>query len=174
MKTFFMKGPTTRTYDRVALFSLFLSTLGILIAGYLTVRHYDATEISVCPIFDNGCDTVTGSKYAVILGFLPLALLGVFYYATVFMLGALYAFRGNKGFMKLSSYISMLGALFSLLLLYVQGFVLHAYCFYCVSSAIVSLLLFIFEVPLTFYGRTGDAGKRVDQCMTVVFERTTK
>ncbi|MCK5026807.1 MAG: vitamin K epoxide reductase family protein [Candidatus Pacebacteria bacterium] len=171
----FNHKPTENSYATIGIFVVVLSALGLLIAGYLTVRHFQHAQIGVCPVFGDGCDIVTSSKYSVLFGFLPLALLGVFYYLTIFTAQTIYAFSGNKTVLEFSAYISTMGALFSVYLLYLQGFVIGAYCFYCVSSAIVSLLIFLFEIPLLgFYINEKIWSWRVEKSMTILFDKTTE
>ena len=171
----FTHRPTENTYATTGMFVVILSTLGMFIAGYLTIQHFQQAHIGLCPVFGDGCDIVTSSKYSVLFGFLPLALLGVFYYLTIFMAQTIYAFSGNKTVLEFSAYISTFGAVFSVYLLYLQGVVIGAYCFYCVSSAIVSLLIFLFEIPLlNFLAKEKIWSWRVEKSMTILFDKTTK
>ena len=122
----------------VALF-LILSGSGFLDASYLTIKHYVGTPINCS--FLNGCDTVTTSSYSMIFG-LPVALLGVLYYLTVFMLVMLYIDTGRKNLFYGAALITPLGLFASLWFVYLQVFVIHALCLYCLVSAFISTLLF--------------------------------
>lgn len=135
----------------VALF-LALSAIGFLDASYLTVKHYLGTPIN-CSLL-NGCDKVTTSAYSVIAG-LPVALLGVLYYVAVFMLVMLYVDTGRKKLMYGAALLTPLGLLASLWFVYVQVFVIHALCLYCLISAFISTLLFGFGMFIVYTkGRT--------------------
>lgn len=121
-----------------------ISFIGFLDAMYLTVQHYTGSSIN-CVIFE-GCDTVATSKYAVIFGILPLALLGVFYYVSVLMSSLLYFDTGHKFFLRILPILTTLGFLFSLYFIYLQLFVIKAVCTYCMLSALTSTTLFIISL----------------------------
>jgi uncharacterized membrane protein len=114
--------------------SVTLSGCGIGIAGYLTYVHYAGLH-PVCGI-SHGCETVQTSIYASLAG-LPVALLGLVTY--VLILGTLRR-QGENGF--LAGYIlTLVGFGFSVYLTYREVFTIHAICSWCVSSAIVFMLL---------------------------------
>jgi uncharacterized membrane protein len=82
---------------------------------------------------------VLSSKYAAI-GPLPLAALGAFAYFAAFSTALLSAF----GYGKCEAlFVLMVGIMFAttLWLLYLQAFVLHAFCDYCLFSAGVTTVL---------------------------------
>lgn len=123
----------------ITYFFLFFSTLGFLDSTFLTIQHYSNDPFS-CPLF-GGCDLVTNSVYSEILG-IPIALLGAFYYATIFIL-SLYSFLfNNKKGLILTSQLSLAGLLASLILIYLQVYVIQAICFYCMVSAFSSISIF--------------------------------
>jgi uncharacterized membrane protein len=114
--------------------------LGFLDATYLTVVHYIGEGLN-CSDWGS-CNEVTTSKYSVILG-IPTALLGSLYYLTVLLL-ALIHFDTKKSLpLKLIPPLTVVGFLFSLWFVYIQLFVLHAICMYCMFSAGTSTALFI-------------------------------
>src|SRR5260221_14036881 len=112
--------------------AIILSFLGFLDAAYLTIIHYK-NVIPPCSIA-HGCETVLTSQYATI-GPVPIALLGVFFYLSVLsLLGILSQGLKPKLITKLLLGITGLGVLIALGLIYLQAFVLHAYCQYCLAS----------------------------------------
>jgi uncharacterized membrane protein len=126
--------------------SLFLSFIGLLNAFYLTIEHLANSPVA-CPVFTPHCNDVLTSSFAEIWG-VPLALLGVLYY--LFVLG-LVAFLYWKpyGWALCGLFVSTLfGFLFSLILVYIQIWVLHAICFYCMLSAGISIILFGLDIVL--------------------------
>jgi uncharacterized membrane protein len=88
------------------------------------------------------------SKYAAI-GHLPLAALGAFAYFTVFSAALLAAF----GYRKCGPFFALVVTVMfgtTLWLLYLQAFVLHAFCDYCLFSAGVTTVLSGIAVATTF------------------------
>ncbi len=85
------------------------------------------------------CFRVLGSRYSRVGG-IPVAAFGVLAYFSVFSFATLAAFsyRRAKTFLTLT-----VGAMFlaTLWFLYIQAFLLHAYCRYCLFSAAITFLL---------------------------------
>lgn len=114
-----------------------IALLGLADATFLTVAHLTGDD-AVCGSMA-GCSTVLGSKYAAIHG-IPTAAFGAFAYFTVFSLAILVAF----GYRQMRPFLAVLvGAMFiaSLYFLYLQAFVLHAFCPFCLFSAAMTFLL---------------------------------
>ena len=124
---------------------LVLSYLGFMDAFYLTVKHFTGSALQ-CSVFD-GCDAVTSSKYAEILG-IPLALLGALYYLGIFFGAILLHTTKNRTIAILLSFATILGFLTSIVLVYLQAIVLEQYCEYCMLSALSSTLIFILGMIL--------------------------
>lgn len=131
---------------------LFLSAAGFLDASYLTILHYYG--ISAQCLLVEGCDRVLSSPYAS-FGAVPLALLGVLYYAAVFIVSLLYLESRNKRYLFVAAYGTAIGFFASLGLLYLQIFVIKALCFYCLVSALISTLLFAIGVFVVQYKEVG-------------------
>jgi protein-disulfide isomerase/rhodanese-related sulfurtransferase len=121
--------------------SLVLALLGLFDSLYLLWSYTSPSRPMVC--FGTGCDAVRASAYAH-LGGLPMPLFGVAGYALVALLimaeslvrparavNVRYALAGVTGF----------GFLFSIHLEYLQGFVIHAFCAWCVTSGLVMTAL---------------------------------
>jgi len=118
---------------------LVVSVVGFLDATYLTAKYYLDDPVT-CSLL-SGCEEVTSSKYSVILG-IPLALLGAFYYLIASILLFLFM-EGEKSLLKPLSVITAGGFITTLYLLYLQAFVLEAFCLYCLISASTSTILFV-------------------------------
>ena len=114
-----------------------IALLGLADATFLTVAHLTGDD-AVCGSFA-GCSTVLGSAYATIKG-IPTAAFGALAYFAVFSAAILAAFGYTRarGFL-----LTVVAAMFiaSLYFLYLQAFVLHAYCPFCLFSAAVTFLL---------------------------------
>ena len=114
-----------------------ISLAGLADAVYLTVVAITG-ETAACG-GSAGCIEVLGSPYARIAG-VPVAYLGVLGYFAAFSF-ATFAGFGSKRSQRLFAWT--VGAMFAmtLWLLYVQAFVLHAFCRYCLFSAAFTFLL---------------------------------
>jgi protein-disulfide isomerase/rhodanese-related sulfurtransferase len=121
--------------------SFLLALLGLFDSLYLLWIYTSPSRPMVC--LGTGCDTVRLSAYSHLWG-LPMPLFGAAGYVLVALLiiaeslvpAALavevrHALAGATGF----------GFLFSLYLEYLQGFVIHAFCAWCVTSGLVMTAL---------------------------------
>jgi uncharacterized membrane protein len=116
-----------------------LSLLGLGDALYLTIEHVTGQTVR-CTIV-SGCSEVLSSSYAVVAGF-PLAALGAAAYFTVFSL-AILAIFGYRIAGKLLMPLTALMVLVSLWLIYLQAFVIRAFCQFCLLSAAITIVLFV-------------------------------
>lgn len=120
---------------------------GLADAVYLTIHHYTYEPVPCGEAFD--CGAVLASQYAEIAG-IPLAVLGAIAYFTAFSLAILAAF-GNRLMWKLFGIQVILMAIFTLYLIYVQGFLIKAFCQYCLISAAVTFTLLIIALVSRFW-----------------------
>jgi uncharacterized membrane protein len=114
-----------------------IALAGLADATYLAVSHL-AGDDSVCGA-SQSCSVVLGSKYAVIAG-IPTAAFGVVAYFSVFSSAILAAF----GYLGAKTFLAwIIAAMFvtTLWFLYLQAFVLHAFCPFCLFSAAVTFCL---------------------------------
>jgi uncharacterized membrane protein len=114
-----------------------LSLIGLADSIYLTVEHLTGQSLR-CTII-SGCSEVLSSPYSHI-GSVPLAALGAMAYFTVFDLSILAAF-GYRFARPLLAALLALMFLMTLWLLYLQAFVIHHFCQYCLLSAAVTITL---------------------------------
>jgi uncharacterized membrane protein len=123
-----------------------IALLGLADGIYLTVEHITG-RTAQC-IASSGCQDVLSSKYAA-FGPVPLASLGALAYFTAFSLALLAAF----GYPKCRTLFALLvGVMFAvtLWLLYLQAYVLHAFCDYCLFSAGVTTALTLIVIANAF------------------------
>ena len=114
-----------------------VAVVGLADATYLTVQALTGETLTCGGSPD--CFRVLGSSYAK-LGGIPVALMGALAYFTVFTLATFAAF----GYAHVGKFLPlMVGMMFlgTLWLLYVQAFLLHAYCRYCLFSAAITFLI---------------------------------
>ena len=116
-----------------------VSLVGLADAIYLTVEHVTGQSVR-CTIVA-GCSEVLSSQYAVVAG-VPLAAIGAAAYFGVFSLATLAAF-GYRVAGKLLTALVLAMFLVSLWLIYLQAFVIHAFCQFCLLSAAVTTALLI-------------------------------
>jgi uncharacterized membrane protein len=119
-----------------------LALVGVADSVYLTVQHLLGNTLR-CTI-TSGCSEVLGSPYASVGG-IPLAAYGAVAYFTAFSLATLSAFGYTKARTLLAVLVAAMFAV-TLWLLYLQAFVLDAFCQYCLLSAAVTTLLALIVV----------------------------
>lgn len=137
------KPPLTKL-NRLIYALIGISLVGFLDAVYLTTSHY--TGHITCSVV-SGCQEVLVSQYSEVFG-IPLAILGAAYYLFILIISLFYFDSQRKIFLKTLSYIPIIGFLISLYLIYLQLFVIHAICQYCMLSALTSTLIFILSIFL--------------------------
>ena len=122
-----------------------ISLLGL--TGFLLSRHIYLKKKSkkklICPMRSN-CDTVIHSDYSKILG-IPVEILGMIYYLIIAFSYSL-VFVLNLWSMPVAMVLVGLSAcalLFSIYLVSLQAFVVKHWCFWCLSSGIISLVIFL-------------------------------
>lgn len=135
--------------EKFPLAAAVLAVVGIADAGYLTVSHYTKTPVP-CSIVE-GCETVLTSSYAELAG-IPIAAFGAAAYFTAFSLAILAAY-GNRAAWTLFGVQAAVMAAVSGYLLYVQAFVIGAFCQFCLISAAISIGLFLVFLASKFFGR---------------------
>ena len=116
-----------------------LSLIGLADALYLTVEHVTGQSVR-CTIVA-GCSEVLSSSYAVVAG-IPLATVGAAAYFSVFSLATLAVF-GYRIAARLLFPLTALMVLVSLWLIYLQAFVIRAFCQFCLLSAAITIVLFV-------------------------------
>ena len=126
-----------------------VSLLGLADAIYLTVEHVTGQSVR-CTIVA-GCSEVLSSSYAVVGG-IPLAAVGAAAYFSVFSLTTLAAFGYRIAGMLLTPLV-LLMFLFSLWLIYLQAFVIHAFCQFCLLSAAITTALTVIVLIGVIFGR---------------------
>jgi uncharacterized membrane protein len=112
-----------------------LALLELIVAAYLEIERARGRSVA-CPIGGGGCETVQHSKYSKLAG-VPLPLLGLAGAAAMFVTALLADPRARTT----AFVLAVAGALFSLYLASLQAFEIHAYCAWCLSSAVIWLAL---------------------------------
>lgn len=120
-----------------------LAVIGAGVSLYLAITHYLGFAVP-CNI-TRGCETVLSSKYSVFLG-LPLSVWGVGYFGAVIISGLLA--NHYRQWRKILTGLLGLGALASLVFLSLQFFVIKKVCQYCLTTDLLSILLFILDINI--------------------------
>lgn len=111
-----------------------LALAGAGVAAYLTWVHYQPSRLAC--FVSSGCETVQHSSYAELAG-IPVALLGLVAYLVLLAS----AFARSPRAAGAAAAVAVAGLAFAAWLVYVQGWILHAWCSWCVTSDIVLTLL---------------------------------
>lgn len=123
-----------------------LALAGIFVALYLLMYKLGMIGELNCSI--GSCETVNTSKWATLLG-LPVAAWGVGFYVGLFGLGLLSVQQRHADSRRMSQNLvvfSGVGVLFSAWLTYLELFVIHAVCQWCVVSAVIVTAIFVVAV----------------------------
>ena len=134
---------------------LVVALIGLIDSLYLTWIKLSHNEAVCLPGVGN-CETVNSSRYATFYG-IPIALLGVGAYATILLVVYLEqrgGFWAEYGRMIVFG-LGLIGVLYSAFLTYIEFFVLHAICPFCVISAIAVLSIFILNLLRLIFSTTG-------------------
>ncbi len=140
--------PLNNPPTKGVVFFLIVAILGFSDASYLTIEHYRNV---IPPCTTGGCETVLTSAYSVVLG-IPVSLLGALFYLAMAMGVFLYLESKlvggtvrpfHRAVLKCTLISTVFGLFASVWFLYLQAFVIHSYCQYCLGSALTSTILFI-------------------------------
>jgi len=129
--------PASKHYVWPYIAAAVVSLVGLGDAIYLTVQDLTGQHLR-CTII-TGCAEVLGSKYSHV-GSIPLATLGAAAYFTFFSLAILVVF-GYSIARPLLAVLVVIMFLTTLWLTYLQAFVIHHFCQYCLLSAGVTTIL---------------------------------
>ena len=122
---------------------------GLVVAGYLMFVDVTATA-PVCGPVVSGCHVVQASPYSKLFGVLPISLMGLIGYAAV--LAGWFMWQWGPAPLRKTSglviwVICFFGVLFSAYLTYLELVVIGATCVWCITSAVLMLLLLWVSTP---------------------------
>jgi uncharacterized membrane protein len=124
-------------------FMTILLIIGLAVAIYMAYVEVTRAEAICGPVGD--CNTVQQSPYAFLFGLIPIGLLGVLGYLVIGIVW-LFSIMGPSRWRKISLFslwgLLLFGTLFSIYLTFLEPFVIGATCAWCLTSAIVTTLLF--------------------------------
>jgi uncharacterized membrane protein len=125
-----------------------ISVAGVIVATYLA--FIEATQgTPICgPVGD--CGTVQESEYAMIFGVLPVGVLGLAGYVAILIawLAQQFGPAALKNVSGLAMWgMSIFGVLFSAYLTFLEPFVIGATCMWCITSAVLMILMLWVTTP---------------------------
>ena len=131
-----------------------LATVGLIDTGSITLKRWGLLGDLICPMGADGCDKVLNSAWGTIADGIPLSFVGVLAYGAVLLMALLPLLPGlseNKAELSRRTWwglfsVSLGMAVFSGVLLGLMVFKIQAFCFFCVLSGVLSLLLLILSV----------------------------
>ena len=127
-----------------------LVVLGLIVAGYLAYVETQQVTAVCGPVGD--CNAVQQSEFALLFGFLPIAVLGMLGYIGIGVAWAVARFGSGRwahlGKLALVGF-AWFGVTFSIYLTFLEPFVIGATCAWCLTSAVLMTLLFWVIAPLT-------------------------
>jgi uncharacterized membrane protein len=119
-----------------------IALIGVFLSLYLTLFKLGYIGTLACGT--GSCETVQLSSWGDLLG-LPVAAWGLGYYVIVFGLalaGIQERFESSPRLTTIIMLVTGWGVLFTLWLTYLELFVIHALCRWCLGSAALTLVLF--------------------------------
>jgi uncharacterized membrane protein len=125
--------------NKLILYSAILAFFGFLDAAYLTVLHYK-NIIPPCSL--HGCEKVLSSAYSMV-GPIPVAVLGVVFYLTIIIVCLLILIEGMKQLLRFFHFVAAVGFLVSIILFFIQFYIIHSFCQYCILSEVISVGIFL-------------------------------
>jgi uncharacterized membrane protein len=145
------KSPVTRSRrleSSLYILAALIALLGLCDSIYLTVQHLKGRDVDC--LASAGCETVLTSAYAAV-GKVPLGAFGVAAYFSAFSLATLAGFGRQWARPLLLCLVGgMLGV--TCWLLYLQAFVLHAFCDFCLLSAALTTTLSAIVLTIVLMG----------------------
>lgn len=121
----------------IALLGLF----GLILSVYLALYHYGYIGTLACNV--GSCERVQTSRYAMLFG-VPVAVWGVCFYTGVLALslaGMQERLADSRQIASALLALSLVGVVFTGYFNYLEAFVIHAWCEFCLGSAAIVVLL---------------------------------
>jgi uncharacterized membrane protein len=119
----------------------FLSLAGLFISGYLYL--YKIGRIGSLACGTGGCETVQLSPWSRFAG-LEVSLIGVLGYAGLLAMSLASLQAGGRQWpIRAIAVAAGIGVVFTLYLTYLELFIIHAICRWCVASGVIIVAIFV-------------------------------
>ena len=120
--------------------SLVIALLGLVVSAYLTVEHFTSPALLACPEGATiNCAKVTSSVWSSLLG-IPVALLGLLFFAVMTLLVTPAAWR-RRVLDPVRVVGAAAGVVMALYLVWVELFRVDALCLWCTGAHLCALAL---------------------------------
>lgn len=113
---------------------------GLIISGYLLVLYTTGAPIPCGE--GHACETVRTSAYASFFG-IPTPAYGVLFYAILAVLAEMWKPNATRMYRAALWVTVSSGLAVSIFLTYLEAFVIHAWCRWCVASALLTVIAFV-------------------------------
>lgn len=127
-----------------------LAIIGFLLSWFIFSKKKRNKKL-VCFI-GKDCNKVLYSKYSKLFFGISNEALGMVYYGVVVLFAILFFLEigqiGALSLMPLLLIITGVASVFSLVLIYLQAFVIREWCEYCLMSAGINIVIFILELVM--------------------------
>jgi uncharacterized membrane protein len=125
--------------------SIALTVIGLAVSIYMWI--YKLTDNSTMCLGSGDCSIVNASPYSKV-GRFPVAAIGVAGYAAILVLLFLERRPGffSENATMLIFGLSLTGFLFNLYLIYVEIYIIRAFCPFCITSQVAMNLIFILSI----------------------------
>jgi len=124
-----------------------ISILLLALCGLSDALYIAQAETSNTPFLCNikelsGCNIVAASQYSQLFG-IPIVEYGIAFYAVVFFVAALELALAHRLLRRTLKGVAAIGIIVSAYLTYLELFVIHVLCVYCLVSAFIASIIFI-------------------------------
>lgn len=127
-----------RSFGPIGLITI-LSLVGIFLSTYLTLVRAGVIGTLICGA-SSGCEVVQTSRYAVQLG-IPVSVWGIIGYGALMAVGVVVLHTGSQKARRLLYTLAAMAVATSAYLSALEAFVIHAWCRWCIVSALLSLAI---------------------------------
>lgn len=142
-----MTAPSPFFPPRNRMLVALLALLGLLVSLYMLAYALGMLGSLICTV--GNCETVQSSPYSRI-GPFPVAAFGAVGYLMLMLLSLFGLQPASKGsrIVPLGLVLGgIMGVGFSAYLTYLEAYVIHAWCQWCVASAVIMVLVFLASLP---------------------------
>lgn len=118
-----------------------LAFAGLADSFYLAEHEVSGTPL-ICNVQNlTGCNIVANSEYSHIFG-IPVANVSVVLYSIIFIFAILELVLFDRILRRVIQGGAVIGLVISIISAFIQVFIIHALCIYCLASGVISILIF--------------------------------